>query len=77
MRGKLKRATVEAQRNQSRRLLQSFRKTSDEPLAWMLDHADPREKADRNFVSFISKNTFLSIQQLPYCNLSSHQSSRH
>ena len=55
----------------------SFRKTSDEPLAWMLDHADPREKADRNFVSFISKNTFLSIQQLPYCNLSSHQSSRH
>lgn len=55
----------------------SFRKTSCEPLAWMLDHADPWEKAERNFVSFISKNTFLSIQQLPYCNLSSHQSSRH
>lgn len=54
-----------------------FRRTSCDSLAWMLYDIDPCERAYRSIVSFIFESTLLSIQQLPYCNLRSHQSSRH
>lgn len=54
-----------------------FKKTSCDSLAWVVYNAGLWEKAHRSIVSFIIKNTLPSIQQLSYCNLSSHQSSRH
>ena len=54
-----------------------LRRTHNDFLARMVCNADPGKTAYRKRVSLILKNTLLFIQQQSYCDLSSHQSSRH